>query len=789
MIWVQISASPLIFRDRARFMVPQSKISIAIVGSGLSSALLAKRLGEVADVTVFERGGPSPQTPIHIETGHPLGLSSSYGHGFGGTTNYWSGGLLRMRPGEMSSDWPVGMQEALADREKEAIAFLYGDEIADDFARHIPSTVNGDIFIDYILRPSEPFRASRSGYFNDVHLKLRHEVVAIREDGNKGIVGYRVGEKTGESPFDVIVLAAGNFGSPLILARSGLGGSVVGHNLTDHPMGFVAKMTASGPNRFNELAAIPYGRFGYEPMLKVKDSETGLWTSIYFRPTKTAGINSDPYADWFDVLAQTSRLRRYWKVILKFGIAGFRSQALSLAAAHGQHVYAMVVAEQESRGQGLVAEKDGVVHLDWSISDRVVGSIRRSIAVAANWAGATAITYAKGDLRDRLWSAAHHSGCCRISDDPATGVVDANLRVHGTRAIYVCDGSVLPSTGSTNSGLTISCLALRLANHVTPARSVTIPELKEHFVDILVTGASGNVGSFLLPDLKRSEFSYDVVSLRSGTTSPPTKARTLIHLANDSSSWDANSKVQRNAAAIALSALVECVIVTMTSATLQTPGKRAGDPGEFNFGFDVRFNDSYIDGKREVEQFWCDWQRDHPDRKVIFLYIPTICGPRNFWTRQIALSFPSKPMWVPSFKQFFSVTEEHLAIALLKLASSERQGVHRLFIFDRSDSLAKTIEWDRGTPDVHEFPFPHVLARACRNRLLRKCISLVHKVLDRVLHVAVGHQIVRIFHPYLTLFQEQDRAARHIHQAAESSQWESVPSRQVQTEAKRESQR
>ena len=44
-------------------MKPQPKASIAIVGSGLSSALLAKRLGEVADVTVFERGGASPQIP------------------------------------------------------------------------------------------------------------------------------------------------------------------------------------------------------------------------------------------------------------------------------------------------------------------------------------------------------------------------------------------------------------------------------------------------------------------------------------------------------------------------------------------------------------------------------------------------------------------------------------------------------------------------------------------------------------------------------------------------------
>jgi choline dehydrogenase-like flavoprotein len=237
-------------------------------------------------------------------------------------------------------------------------------------------------------------------------------------------------------------------------------------------------MTASGPNRFNDLAVIPHGRFGYWPMLKVKDTQAGLWTSIYLRPADTGVISSDPYADTFDTLAQTSRYRRYWKAISKFGNADFRAQVLSYAfnrTTHGQHVYAMVLAEQESRGQGTVAEKDGVVHLDWSISDRVVGSIKRSIAVAADWAGATAVTYADGDLRERLWSGAHHSGGCRISEDPASGVVNVNLRVHGTSAVYVCDGSVLPSTGSTNTGLAISCLALRLASHLTLSATILNP--------------------------------------------------------------------------------------------------------------------------------------------------------------------------------------------------------------------------------------------------------------------------------------------------------------------------
>jgi hypothetical protein len=765
----------------------QPKARIAIVGSGLSSALLAKRLGEVADVTVFERGTTSPQIPIHREIGRPLGLSPSYGFGLGGTTNYWSGGLLRLRSAEIGYSWPDEMVEALQHWEKDAITLLYGAEIADAFARDIPAIVEGSTFIDHILRPSDPFRASRSGYFNDVHLKLRHEVVSIREDDAKAIVSYRVGNKIGEDQFDAVVLAAGAFGSPLILSRSGLGGRSVGHNVTDHPMGYVAKFSASGPNRFNELMITRdlqglgtppnthHGSFKYQPMLKVKDAETGLWTSIYLHPTATSGIHSDPYSETFGAAVKPSQLRRYRNSIAKLRSAEFRSQALSFMlnrTNHGQHAYVLVIAEQEQLGQGRIFEKEGVVHLDWSISEAVAGSIKRSIAVAAEWAGATAITYADGDIRNRLWSGAHHSGSCRISYDPSAGVVDANLRVHGTRAVYVCDGSVLPSTGATNSALAISCLALRLADYFSPAGRVSPTSPKSQQIDILVTGAGGNVGSIVVPALKRSRYSYDTASLRGERALPTTKARTLIHLANDYSSLDVNREIQQRAMAFANSALVECVVVPMSFATLQLPGPRAGDPDAFNFGFDVRLNDPYIDGKLEVERVWCDWQSRHPDRAVVFLYVPTICGHRNFWSPQIASSSPEKPMWVPSIRHFFSVTEENLATAMLELASSARDGVQRRVIFDRSDSLAKTVEWERGTQDVREFPFPLFLAGACRVRPLRTSIAFAQKAMNKALDLTFGQQIMRTPQPYIALFREQVRAAGHIHNAAERSRWQ-----------------
>ena len=61
----------------------------------------------------------------------------------------------------------------------------------------------------------------------------------------------------------------------------------------------------------------------------------------------------------------------------------------------------------------------------------------------------------------------HHLGSTRMSDSPQTGVVDANLKVHGLQNLYVCGGSVMSTGGHANPTLTILALALRLAEHLT----------------------------------------------------------------------------------------------------------------------------------------------------------------------------------------------------------------------------------------------------------------------------------------------------------------------------------
>jgi choline dehydrogenase-like flavoprotein len=63
-------------------------------------------------------------------------------------------------------------------------------------------------------------------------------------------------------------------------------------------------------------------------------------------------------------------------------------------------------------------------------------------------------------------STAHHIGTTRMSDDPATGVVDSQCRVHGIDNLHVVGSSVFPTGGWAFPTFTIVALSLRLAEHL-----------------------------------------------------------------------------------------------------------------------------------------------------------------------------------------------------------------------------------------------------------------------------------------------------------------------------------
>ena len=61
----------------------------------------------------------------------------------------------------------------------------------------------------------------------------------------------------------------------------------------------------------------------------------------------------------------------------------------------------------------------------------------------------------------------HHMGTARMSTSMHTGVVDADLKVHGTRNLYVAGAAVYPGTGFANPTYTAVALGLRLAERLS----------------------------------------------------------------------------------------------------------------------------------------------------------------------------------------------------------------------------------------------------------------------------------------------------------------------------------
>lgn len=65
-----------------------------------------------------------------------------------------------------------------------------------------------------------------------------------------------------------------------------------------------------------------------------------------------------------------------------------------------------------------------------------------------------------------LFGDQHHAGTTRMHRDPKQGVVDPDCAVHGTANLYVAGSSVFPTIGGNNPTLTITALALRLADRI-----------------------------------------------------------------------------------------------------------------------------------------------------------------------------------------------------------------------------------------------------------------------------------------------------------------------------------
>lgn len=113
----------------------------------------------------------------------------------------------------------------------------------------------------------------------------------------------------------------------------------------------------------------------------------------------------------------------------------------------------------------LAKEKDRfglpVAHVNFDLHDndhKLIKAAKNKTMEVMHAAGATEV------VQEARY--AHLVGAARMGSDPRTSVVDKFGRTHDIANLFICDGSILPTQGSANPGLTIQSLAARTADYL-----------------------------------------------------------------------------------------------------------------------------------------------------------------------------------------------------------------------------------------------------------------------------------------------------------------------------------
>lgn len=148
-----------------------------------------------------------------------------------------------------------------------------------------------------------------------------------------------------------------------------------------------------------------------------------------------------------------------------------------------RHVAFQVIVEPtpnpDSRVRLSATRRDALgmprVEVDWRIDALSRHTADRTLALVAaelHQAGVADVDVGPSMLtqgwpisweREGTW---HHMGTTRMHVDEKQGVVDANCRVHGMANLYIAGSSVFPTAGANFPTITLTALALRLADHL-----------------------------------------------------------------------------------------------------------------------------------------------------------------------------------------------------------------------------------------------------------------------------------------------------------------------------------
>ncbi len=288
-------------------------------------------------------------------------------------------------------------------------------------------------------------------------LRILDEVLVDRLATDAGAVrvwGTRRGEPV-EVETSTVVLAAGTYGTPLILERSGIGDPAalaaagvdvrvalpgVGANLHDHPMVHADRAVGPQLQRWLDEAAAT----GFLP----EEQTLGKFVSSH-SPDGRYDLHLFPVS----ASDQTSML--HGRVHVEVSCVDVRSRgAIHLASADpGAHPLIDHGYLNDPEGHDLGVLRDGLVLAERLLDQPDLAEVlgERLTDMSTDQA-----------IRDTVAHYYHPAGTCAMGSGP-TAVCDADGRVHGVPGVVVADASLMPQITRANTNMPTIMIGERIA--------------------------------------------------------------------------------------------------------------------------------------------------------------------------------------------------------------------------------------------------------------------------------------------------------------------------------------
>jgi choline dehydrogenase-like flavoprotein len=468
----------VVFRDLLeRPLSGDIDTDLCIIGAGAAGITIARRFaGTGVRVCLIESGGMRGDEEVQKlyrgeNVGMYYGLEVSRLRFFGGTTNHWSGvcGLqdpldFEPRPWIGSLGWPIPREEMLPFYERahevlELGPFEYDPASAAlglDLPAFDPEKLELGIFR---FSPPTRFRGKYGPELeaaSNVECLLNANVVDFEttKDGSH-VSAVRIATLGGGDwhvRAKVFVLACGGLENPRLLLN--------------------ASVTPQGLGNGSGLVGCYFADHIHHPEMGLVVARGDWWEE--FRAIEREGSRLCPIIRLGEVAQRREGLLNCRLAMSPIDpVPGIREDATSLTI-YG-HCEQMLRAENRVR---LSDKRDGLglrrISLDWSISEFERRTLRRNLALLAEELGRLELGSvrfherldAAAPLSKSFTRGAHHMCSTRMSEDPASGVVDADCRMHEVDNLYVGGSSVFPCSGQMNPTLTLVALALRLSDHL-----------------------------------------------------------------------------------------------------------------------------------------------------------------------------------------------------------------------------------------------------------------------------------------------------------------------------------